>query len=93
MCLSTCIGPTPGLYSVVDTNGNYTSLWLYLNGTLIGTGSNPPPCCMLTYEYVFNVPLDNETTHIVPGVSYDLVVVGTFQDGNTTASWTNVRGG
>jgi len=93
MCLSTCLGPTPGLYSVVDTNGNYTSLRLYLNGTLIGTVSNPPPCCRLTYEYVFNVPLDNETTHIVPGVSYDLVVVGTFKDGNTTTSWTNVRGG
>ncbi|HVB95339.1 MAG TPA: hypothetical protein VND41_01895 [Nitrososphaerales archaeon] len=93
ICASGCLGPAPGLYSVVDANGNYSSLRLYLNGTLLGTVSNPQPCCRLTYEYVFNVPLDNETTQIVHGVSYDIVVVGTFDDGNTTTSWTNVRGG
>lgn len=93
ICASACLGPAPGLYSVIDTNGNYSSLRLYLNGTLLGTASNPQPCCKLTYEYVFNVPLDNETSNIVHGVSYDIVVVGTFQDGDTTTSWTNVRGG
>ena len=31
----------------------------------------------------------NSTILIVPGVFYDIVFVGTFQDGNTSISWAN----
>lgn len=91
ICSATCLGPTAGVYAPVDTNGNYTSLKLYLNGTLVGTMGNPPPCCKLTYEAVFDVPLDNKTSNMVYGISYDLIVIGTFQDESTTAAWTTVR--
>jgi hypothetical protein len=89
ICWSSRGGSSPFLYSSVDAYGNLTRLQVYLNGTLVGTMSYKPPCCQVTYPVSFNTPIDNNTTPIVPGVSYDIVFVGTFQDGNTSISWAN----
>lgn len=88
ICATDCAGSSPYLYSSVEANGILKSLQLYLNGTLVGTMDYNLPCCELSYQVNFNTPI-NSTIPIAPGVSYDIVFVGTFQDGNMSISWAN----
>ena len=89
ICAPNCGTSTPYLHSSVEANGNLKSLQVYLNGTLIGSMNYNLTCCQLSYQVAFNTPIDNNTISIVPGVSYDIVFVGTFQDGNMSISWAN----
>jgi hypothetical protein len=88
-CTSGCAGSTPSLSAVVYANGNLKSLALYINGTYIGATQYTLPCCQFTYSVDFNVPLDNQKVRITAGASYDVVLVGTFSDGETSISWAN----
>jgi hypothetical protein len=89
ICATGCGGSSPYLSSLVYVNGNLKSLTAYLGGVLIGTQNYNPTCSDLTCQVSFNAPIDNNTIPIFPGVSYDLVFVGTFQDGVTSISWAN----
>ena len=89
ICAANCGSSSPYLDSSVYANGNLTGLRMYLNGTLVGTMNYKLPCCELTYQVSFNTPINNSTTPILPGVEYDIVFVGTFQDGSTSTSWAN----
>jgi hypothetical protein len=89
ICWANCGNSGPYLYSSVYANGDLKSLQLYLNGTLVGTMNYDLPCCQLTYQVTFNTPIDTNTIPIVPGVSYDILFIGTFQDGSTAISWAN----
>ena len=90
ICAANCgSNASPYLYSSVYANGNLTSLQLYLNGTLVGAMSYKLHCCQLSYQVSFNTPIDTHNIPIVPGISYDLVLISTFQDGGTSISWAN----
>ena len=89
ICAAKCGTSSPYLSSLVDANGNLKSLIVYLNGALVGTKNYNLTCPYLTCEVAFNAPINNSTIPIVGGVSYDLVFVGTFQDGTTSISWAN----
>ncbi len=87
ICGTPCGGPS--LSAVVDANGNLKSLTLYLNGVGMGTRTYSSPCSQMTCEFTFSTPIDNQSVPIFPGGSYEIVFVGTFQDGNTSISWAN----
>jgi hypothetical protein len=91
LCPENCGGNNSGPYlqSSVYANGNLKSLTLYLNGTLVGRRNYNQTCGQLTCVFIFDTPIDNSSVHLVPGVPYDIVFVGTFQDGTTSISWAN----
>ena len=89
ICTANCGTASPYLQSSVYANGDLKSLQLYLNGTLVGTKDYTLTGNMLTYQVSFDTPINNSTTPVVAGVSYDIVFVGTFQDGSTSISWAN----
>ena len=89
ICTAGCSTSGPYLTSSVYANGNLKSLTAYLGGVLIGTENYNLACPDLTCQLSFNMPIDNSTIPIFPGVSYDLVFVGTFQDGLASISWAN----
>lgn len=89
ICTAGCSTSGPYLTSSVYANGNLKSLTAYLGGVLIGTENYNLACSDLTCQVSFNMPIDNSTIPIFQGISYDLVFVGTFQDGVTSISWAN----
>ena len=89
ICAAGCGASSPYLSSSIYVNGNLKSLTAYLGGVLIGTKNYNPTCSDLTCQISFNTPIDNSTIPIFPGVAYDLVFVGTFQDGIVSISWAN----
>jgi len=89
ICVSSCGVSSPYLYSSVYAKGNLKSLTLYLNGTLVDTMTYNLTCPDLTCQVTFNTPIDNGTFHITPGTYYDVVFIGTFNDGQTSISWAN----
>lgn len=89
ICAANCGSSSPYLQSSVYANGDLRSLQLYLNGTLVGTKNYNLTGNELSYQVSFDTPIDNSTIPIIPGVTYDIVFVGTFADGNTSISWAN----
>jgi hypothetical protein len=87
LCTSGCANGSPSLSANVYANGNLKSLALYLNGTYIRTTQYSLPCCQFTYRINMSTPLSNQTPSPIAGANYDVVLVGTFSDGETSISW------
>ncbi len=84
-CTSGC-PDDPSLSAHVYANGNLKDLELYVNGTYAGTTRYSLPCCQFTYSINLNASLAN-TPALVPGNRYDVVLIGTFSDGESSVSW------
>lgn len=84
---SSTISSTGLLWAKFVTTSNLSTVSVYVNGVRVANENYSGLCCAVSYELTIHLAL-KETVPADSG-SYVLVLVGKFQDGNTSATWSS----
>lgn len=69
------------------TTPNITSVHVYADGVSVEVKNYSAPCCAITYQMNLYAQI-NQTIPSDSNGSYEIVLVATFADGGTSATWT-----